>query len=111
LCNREDRELRKSTPEPLDLPLVIHAYAQGIFPMADQKGVIHWYASDSRALLEQDQLHWAWNSITDEHGTYERGLEFFYHSAAQQSVGKVTFFWCNVSRAGFHRCYALVSAL
>ena len=47
----------KRTPEPLDPNMVINAYAQGIFPMADALGSIHWYAPDPRAILEHDHLH------------------------------------------------------
>lgn len=49
--------MRKRVADPLDPRLVIHAYAQGIFPMADQDGAIHWYAPDPRAVLEHDHLH------------------------------------------------------
>lgn len=42
--------------ESLDPRLVINAYAQGIFPMADEFGRIHWYAPDPRAILEHDNL-------------------------------------------------------
>ena len=45
------------TPEKLDPALVVHAYAQGIFPMPDERGKIHWYAPDPRAILEHDRLH------------------------------------------------------
>jgi leucyl/phenylalanyl-tRNA---protein transferase len=44
-------------PEPLDPVLVINAYAQGIFPMADENGKINWYAPDPRAILEHTHLH------------------------------------------------------
>jgi len=37
--------------------LVINAYAQGIFPMADHFGRIRWYAPDPRAILEHHNLH------------------------------------------------------
>lgn len=43
--------------EPLDPILVINAYAQGIFPMADEYGRIRWYAPDPRAILEHHNLH------------------------------------------------------
>jgi leucyl/phenylalanyl-tRNA--protein transferase len=43
-------------PEPLDPQLVIRAYAQGIFPMADERGRIQWYAPDPRAILEHEHL-------------------------------------------------------
>lgn len=44
-------------PEPLDPVLLINAYAQGIFPMADKYGQIGWYAPDPRAILEHHNLH------------------------------------------------------
>ena len=43
--------------QQLDPIMVINAYAQGIFPMADHHGTIHWYAPDPRAILEHDNLH------------------------------------------------------
>jgi len=49
--------MRKRTSEPLDAALVINAYAQGIFPMADEQGRIRWYAPDPRAILEHANLH------------------------------------------------------
>jgi leucyl/phenylalanyl-tRNA--protein transferase len=42
--------------QSLDPLLVIKAYTQGIFPMADD-GTIYWYAPDPRAILEHDDLH------------------------------------------------------
>ena len=47
----------KRTPEQLDPIMVINAYAQGIFPMPDHMGRIHWYAPDPRAILEHENLH------------------------------------------------------
>ena len=47
----------KGTIQPLDPVMVVNAYAQGIFPMADDDGTIHWYAPDPRAVLEHDNLH------------------------------------------------------
>jgi leucyl/phenylalanyl-tRNA---protein transferase len=47
----------KKTLQTLDPIQVINAYAQGIFPMADDNGNIHWYAPDPRAILEHDNLH------------------------------------------------------
>jgi leucyl/phenylalanyl-tRNA---protein transferase len=44
-------------PEPLSPELLINAYAQGIFPMADELGRISWYAPDPRAILEHQNLH------------------------------------------------------
>lgn len=47
----------KRAPEPLDPILVVNAYAQGIFPMADHSGKIRWYAPDPRAILEHENLY------------------------------------------------------
>jgi leucyl/phenylalanyl-tRNA---protein transferase len=48
--------MRKKTLEALEPALLINAYAQGIFPMADAWGRIRWYAPDPRAILEHDNL-------------------------------------------------------
>ena len=48
--------MSKKTPEALDPIVVINAYAQGIFPMPDEMGRIHWHAPDPRAILEHDHL-------------------------------------------------------
>lgn len=59
-------------PEPLSPTLVIQAYAQGVFPMADQNGEIRWYAPDPRAILEHDNLHVSRSlRATIRKGTYE----------------------------------------
>ena len=50
----------KQTNNPLqslDPIMVVNAYAQGIFPMADHDGSIYWYAPDPRAILEHHNLH------------------------------------------------------
>ena len=47
----------KRTRMQLDPRMVINAYAQGIFPMADHDGTIHWYAPDPRAILEHEDLY------------------------------------------------------
>src|SRR5258707_11846863 len=47
----------KRALEPLDPIMIINAYAQGVFPMADHRGKISWYAPDPRAVLEHHNLH------------------------------------------------------
>jgi leucyl/phenylalanyl-tRNA--protein transferase len=47
--HRPSREFRVLSPEAL-----LAAYAIGIFPMADDEGVLHWLAPDPRALLPLD---------------------------------------------------------
>jgi leucyl/phenylalanyl-tRNA---protein transferase len=49
--------MKKNKPEPLDPILVLNAYAQGIFPMADHTGKIQWYAPNPRAILEHENLY------------------------------------------------------
>lgn len=44
-------------PERLEPNFLLRAYAAGIFPMADHRGRISWYAPDPRAILEHDRLH------------------------------------------------------
>lgn len=41
----------------IDGGLLLDAYAQGIFPMADGSGRIGWYTADPRGVLEHDDLH------------------------------------------------------
>lgn len=49
--------MKHNDPEQLDPILVLNAYAQGIFPMADYDGKIRWFAPDPRAILEHEHLH------------------------------------------------------
>ena len=49
--------MKKRALEPLDPIVIINAYAQGIFPMADQSGKIRWFAPDPRAILEHENLY------------------------------------------------------
>lgn len=37
--------------------LIVHAYRQGIFPMADDDGTINWYRPDPRAVFPLDTFH------------------------------------------------------
>lgn len=42
------------TPPPLTPDLIVHAYCQGIFPMADDDGTVGWYSPDPRAIIPLD---------------------------------------------------------
>jgi len=42
--------------EPLDPRLIPWAYAQGMFPMSDEEGVVDWYTANPRGILEHDDL-------------------------------------------------------
>ncbi|MBI5440161.1 MAG: leucyl/phenylalanyl-tRNA--protein transferase [Deltaproteobacteria bacterium] len=48
-----------SSEEPPDLTpeLLIGAYCQGVFPMADEVGTIFWYDPDPRAILPLESFH------------------------------------------------------
>jgi leucyl/phenylalanyl-tRNA--protein transferase len=37
--------------------MLLSAYAQGLFPMADARGRIHWYSADPRAIIEPEGFH------------------------------------------------------
>jgi leucyl/phenylalanyl-tRNA---protein transferase len=41
----------------LDPESLLSAYAQGVFPMADPGGAIHWYSADPRGILPLDHFH------------------------------------------------------
>ena len=49
--------MAKNKNKSLDPVILVHAYAQGIFPMADERGKIRWYAPDPRAILEYHNFH------------------------------------------------------
>lgn len=46
-------------PMPQTIPpeLLEAAYRQGIFPMADENGQIHWYSPDPRTIIDLDRFH------------------------------------------------------
>lgn len=50
------RPMSKKQPQMLDPAMLIEAYANGYFPMAEPDGQIYWYAPDPRAILEHDNL-------------------------------------------------------
>src|SRR5262245_46587693 len=41
----------------IDPQLLISAYCQGIFPMADDDGTIYWYDPEPRAIIPLDRFH------------------------------------------------------
>lgn len=42
---------------PISPELIVAAYREGIFPMADERGKIGWYSPDPRAIFPLDGLH------------------------------------------------------
>ena len=42
---------------PLTADLLVSAYIQGLFPMADEDGEVYWYDPDPRAILPLDAVH------------------------------------------------------
>ncbi len=68
---------------------VINAYAQGIFPMADHTGTIHWYAPNPRAILEHDQLHISRSlRATICKGTYEIRRDTAFETVMRRCAGR-----------------------
>jgi leucyl/phenylalanyl-tRNA--protein transferase len=41
----------------MNVTLLLNAYSQGIFPMADDDGSIYWYDPDPRAIIPLDKFH------------------------------------------------------
>ena len=41
----------------LDPQVLLTAYSQGVFPMADEDGLIRWYTADPRGILPLDSFH------------------------------------------------------
>lgn len=81
--------MRKRTPEPLNPALVIDAYTQGIFPMADSLGRIRWYAPDSRAILEHADLHVSRSlRSTIRKGTYEIRMDTAFERVMQNCAAR-----------------------
>src|SRR5262245_39114725 len=101
-----EASMPKKTLQPLDLLLLMNAYAQGIFPMADHRGDIHWYAPDPRAILEHDNLHVSHSlRATIRKGIYEVRMDTAFelvmrHCAARKET------WINealiVTYTGLH---------
>lgn len=44
-------------PQTIPPELLEEAYRQGIFPMADEDGKIHWYSPDPRTIIDLDRFH------------------------------------------------------
>ena len=100
----------KRSLQPLDPRLVIHAYAQGIFPMADEWGKISWYAPDPRAILEHANLHVSRSlRATIRKGLYEVRMDTHFEAVMRACANRVNT-WINeefiqaytlLHRAGF----------
>jgi len=100
----------KRSLQPLDPRLVIHAYAQGIFPMADEWGKISWYAPDPRAILEHANLHVSRSlRATIRKGIYEVRMDTHFEAVMRFCADRVNT-WINeefiqtytlLHRAGF----------
>jgi leucyl/phenylalanyl-tRNA--protein transferase len=48
---------RTRVPEVIEPALLVHAYRQGIFPMALEDNEIGWFSPDPRGVLPLDQVH------------------------------------------------------
>ncbi len=69
--------------------LVVKAYANGIFPMADERGKISWYAPDPRAILEHDNLHISRSlRATLRKGIYEIRMDTAFEAVMRGCAGR-----------------------
>ncbi|HLI09897.1 MAG TPA: leucyl/phenylalanyl-tRNA--protein transferase [Ktedonobacteraceae bacterium] len=85
----------KKKLQTLDPGLVIQAYAQGIFPMAEPDGRIYWYAPDPRAILEHANLHISHSlRATIRKGVYEVRMDTAFE-AVMRYCGARTETWIN----------------
>ncbi len=94
--------------QSLEPEMVIWAYSQGIFPMADEYGEIHWYAPDPRAILEHDHLHIARSlRATIRKGIYEIHMDSAFEQV-MRSCGSREETWINEefikTYTYLHRC-------
>lgn len=48
---------RRAAPPPLPPELLVAAYCRGYFPMADDRGRIHWYDPDPRGIFPLEGFH------------------------------------------------------
>jgi leucyl/phenylalanyl-tRNA---protein transferase len=95
-------------PDPLDPALVINAYAQGIFPMADSRGKIRWYAPDPRAILEHDNLHVSRSlRATIRKGIYEVRMDTAFEAVMRGCAGRIET-WINTE---FIQTYTYLSTI
>ncbi len=82
-------------PQFLDPRLLIQAYAQGIFPMAEPDGRISWYAPDPRAILEHSNLHVSRSLYTTiRKGIYEIRMDTAFE-AVMRCCGARAETWIN----------------
>ena len=96
-------------PERLDPGFVLRAYAAGIFPMGDDRGVIRWYAPDPRAVLEHADFHRSRSlRATLRKSRYDIRVDTAFEAVMR---------WCAAPRAGedgtwiteeFLRCYGVL---
>lgn len=74
---------------PFNADLVIRAYTQGIFPMADEHGEIHWYAPDPRAVIDLERFHLPRRlARTIRQGTFEVRVNADFHGTMIDCAGR-----------------------
>lgn len=101
---------RRRRPEPLDPAILLRAYAVGIFPMADARGRVNWYAPDPRAIIEHAALRRSRSlRATIRKGIYEVRIDTAFE-AVMRACGDRPETWLNeefiraygaLHRAGF----------
>jgi leucyl/phenylalanyl-tRNA--protein transferase len=64
--------------------LLLNAYSQGIFPMADHDGTIYWYDPDPRAIIPLDTFHTPRSlTRTIRHGGFEVRFDTAFRAVMQ----------------------------
>src|SRR5437764_13100256 len=75
--------------QTLNPVMVINGYAQGIFPMSEADGTIHWYAPDPRAILEHENLHVAHSlRATIRKGIYEVRMDTAFEEVMRSCAAR-----------------------
>ncbi|MBI5137676.1 MAG: leucyl/phenylalanyl-tRNA--protein transferase [Nitrospirae bacterium] len=78
-----------ATRLPFNADLVIRAYMQGIFPMADENGEIRWYAPDPRAIIDLDRFHVSRRlARTVRQGRFEVRIDADFHGTVIDCSGR-----------------------
>ena len=73
--------------------ILLNAYSQGIFPMADEDGTIYWYDPDPRAILPLEAFHLPRSlARTIRRGVFEIRFDTAFHAVmtacAQPAPGR-----------------------
>ena len=78
-------EPRTTDDMKIDPQLLISAYCQGVFPMADDDGTIYWYDPEPRAIIPLDRFHVSHRlARTVRHGGFEIRVDTSFRTVMQE---------------------------